>query len=95
MKFESNYNLVVIDWGKVALNVQYWLPATNIQVIGAMVGKFIKELVENNLNSVQDFHLAGHSLGSHVMGYAGKWVKKNMNGQIIPKITGKFTVYYH
>ena len=86
---QDEYNILFLDWGPISETVKYWLPATNIQVIGAIVGNFVKDCLEENLNTLDNFHLVGHSLGAHLMGYAGKWFKKNTKGQKLPKITGE------
>lgn len=50
------------------------------------LGKFILHLANNSVNLV-DIHLVGHSLGSHMVGFAGKYVKE-MTKERIGRITG-------
>ena len=85
---DEDYNLVYVDWGEAAINVKYWIPATNAQVVGRQVGHFISEALKHELNSIGDFYLVGHSLGAHVAAYAAKFVKERTE-QKIRRITGK------
>jgi len=38
------------------------------------------------MNTIGDFHLAGHSLGAHICGYAAKWLKTRTDGKL-PRIS--------
>jgi len=38
------------------------------------------------MNTIGDFHLAGHSLGAHICGYAAKWLKTRTAGKL-PRIS--------
>ena len=38
------------------------------------------------MNTIGDFHLAGHSLGAHICGYAAKWLKTRTTGKL-PRIS--------
>ena len=40
-----------------------------------MTGIFIQNLINEFNVSPSSFHLIGHSLGAHVVGYAGKWLE--------------------
>ena len=76
--------------------MKYWIPATKTQVVGAQVGFFIKKLIEMNFNTIDNFHLAGHSLGAHLVAYAAKFIKREMKLKI-PRISGelpKFKLNY-
>lgn len=39
-----------------------------------MLGLFIRNVADNTNSSLDYFHLIGHSLGAHVVGYAGKFL---------------------
>ncbi len=56
--------------------------------MGIEVGKLIQAIALKHINmSGESFHLIGHSLGAHVSGYAGRWVKSKAN-MTLGRITG-------
>ena len=87
-KMTETINLIFVDWSKGAEKVRYWQPATNTEIVGAQVGRFIMSAISEGLNTIDDFYLAGHSLGAHVAAYAGKFVQQANPSLIIPRITG-------
>ncbi|CAG5077107.1 Oidioi.mRNA.OKI2018_I69.PAR.g8630.t1.cds [Oikopleura dioica] len=42
LKQSGDVNIVLLDWSAKANDLKYWLPATNTQVVGALLGEFIK-----------------------------------------------------
>jgi hypothetical protein len=66
-----NSNVIALDWSKPAGNLDYFEAAANTKIVGALVAYFINRL--HNVTNVgfKSFHLSGHSLGAHVMGFAG------------------------
>lgn len=67
----EDLNVITVDWRKGA-DFPYAQAASNCQIAGAEIAKLIKILVSKNGANIDDFHLIGHSLGSHVAGYAGE-----------------------
>ncbi|KAA0199410.1 hypothetical protein HAZT_HAZT011520 [Hyalella azteca] len=71
--------VVVVDW-RVGAQSPYAQAVANARLVGAMTGHLImrmqaiidlrQEVLSLNGSS---FHLVGHSLGSHLMGYAGSY----------------------
>ena len=59
----------------------------NARVVGAQVKVLVSNLINLNIIDVSNFHLVGHSLGAHVMGYAGKDFNLE-NDFKLPRITG-------
>ena len=62
----------------------FHLAATNTRVVGATIAFFITTLVKTFGISNDKFYLVGHSLGAHVVGYAGK----RLNNPQVARITG-------
>ena len=87
---DLNYdvNLIMVDWGAGAKSIRYWIPANNGRVVGSQIEILVSKLIGIEFNSVGDFHLAGHSLGAHIVGYAGKRYREKHNGEQLVRITG-------
>ncbi|XP_026319732.1 pancreatic lipase-related protein 2-like isoform X2 [Hyposmocoma kahamanoa] len=77
----------VVDWGTAA-NVNYILASYNVAMVGRLLTQFLNFLIEMGV-SMDDVHLIGHSLGAHVVGIAGAYVKKGP----IDTITGLDPAY--
>merc|ERR1719320_437748 len=80
-------NLIFVDWEAGAAKLRYWQSAVNARVVGAQVKVLVSNLINLNIIDVSNFHLVGHSLGAHVMGYAGKDFNLE-NDFKLPRITG-------
>ncbi|KAM5132704.1 pancreatic lipase-related protein 2-like [Mantella aurantiaca] len=67
----SDVNCFCVDWngGSVALYTQ---ASNNVRVVGAEIAYFLHFLETSFDYDMSDVHLIGHSLGSHVVGEAGK-----------------------
>ncbi|KAF9822559.1 hypothetical protein SFRURICE_010674, partial [Spodoptera frugiperda] len=62
----------------------------NVLVVGEFVGKSVYKLVKRGL-PVQNLHLVGHSLGSHICGYIGRYLKAR--GFNVPRLTALDPAY--
>ncbi|XP_050362361.1 pancreatic lipase-related protein 2-like isoform X1 [Nymphalis io] len=70
----SDLNIIVVDWGKPA-NVNYIWASYNVAMVGRLLTEFLNFLICEGV-SMDDVHLIGHSLGAHVVGIAGAYVKQ-------------------
>ncbi|XP_047527462.1 pancreatic triacylglycerol lipase-like isoform X1 [Vanessa atalanta] len=70
----SDLNIIVVDWGKPA-NVNYIWASYNVAMVGRLLTEFLNFLIGEGV-SMDDVHLIGHSLGAHVVGIAGAYVKQ-------------------
>lgn len=66
---------LAINWRDQADNIYYLRPARYTVQVGRAVAKLIDLLVEEKNADPKRIHLIGHSLGSHIMGYAGSYTK--------------------
>lgn len=82
MNTTSDINLITVDWSR-GNGFPYTQATANTQVVGAVIAQFVKTLAKERGANPADFHIIGHSLGSHIAGYAGK----KLNG-LLGKITG-------
>jgi hypothetical protein len=78
----ENVNVIVTDWS-MGNGFPYTQATANTQVVGAEIAKLIKALSTASGKSLERYHLIGHSLGSHIAGYAGS----RLNGKL-GRITG-------
>ncbi|XP_022340243.1 inactive pancreatic lipase-related protein 1-like [Crassostrea virginica] len=68
---KDDLNVIAVDWSKGADNINYIQAAANTRVVGATIAILIKELHRVAHLPFNMVHLVGHSLGSHISGYAG------------------------
>ncbi|XP_060601206.1 pancreatic triacylglycerol lipase-like [Ruditapes philippinarum] len=73
---KGDMNVFAVNWAKGADNINYAQAAANTRVVGALIAQFITSLHTNTHASYETFHLIGHSLGSHISGYAGERIHK-------------------
>jgi len=69
----GDYNVFRVDWGGGSLPM-YSQAAANTRVVGLEIGYLVNWLASSYGVDVADVHLLGHSLGSHVSGYAGEQI---------------------
>lgn len=70
----GDYNVIGVDWSK-GNGPSYTQATANTQIVGAEIARFVNTMVEKYGVSADDFHVIGHSLGSHIAGYAGERIK--------------------
>lgn len=76
------YNVIVVDWHKGGQLVNYLQAAGNTRVVGKMIAYFILQLQKATGVKTDSFHLIGHSLGSHIMGFAGEGTQTLKIGKV-------------
>ncbi|XP_030890866.1 endothelial lipase [Leptonychotes weddellii] len=80
---EKEANVVVVDWLPLAHQL-YTDAVNNTRVVGHSVARMLDWLQEKDDFSLGNVHLIGYSLGAHVAGYAGNFVKGTVG-----RITGR------
>ncbi|XP_033738724.1 inactive pancreatic lipase-related protein 1-like isoform X2 [Pecten maximus] len=70
----EHVNVIVVDWSLGADNINYIQAAANTRVVGATIAKLLEMLHHATRLPYSKVHLIGHSLGSHIAGYAGRRV---------------------
>ncbi|XP_066985442.1 pancreatic triacylglycerol lipase-like [Macrobrachium rosenbergii] len=66
----GDFNVIRVNWGDGSLPL-YGQAAANTRVVGLEIAHLVNFLVENYGVDPASVHLLGHSLGSHISGYAG------------------------
>lgn len=72
----GDYNVISVDWQNGCTFPNYVQAVANTQIVGADIAFLIKSLMTRYNIESDKFHIIGHSLGSHVAGFAGKRVPK-------------------
>lgn len=80
----SDMNVIGVNWQHIADNKNYLKAAFQTREVGEFTAQLIDYLVVNKGADLNTFHLIGHSLGAHTVGYAGSFVKSGR----IPRISG-------
>lgn len=73
----SEHNIIFVDWSK-ANGLVYTVVAANTKPVGNFIGQF---LLDSGID-LGRIHIVGHSLGSHVAGFVGKYVFEKTNEKI-------------
>ncbi|KAJ8721682.1 hypothetical protein PYW07_002457 [Mythimna separata] len=89
---QKKRNVLLLDWEKEAdpgllgISLGYALSAVpSAKKIGKELGQALMDLTKAGVQ-MEDVHLVGHSLGAHLLGFAGKRARKN--GYVVARITG-------
>ncbi|XP_065366768.1 inactive pancreatic lipase-related protein 1-like [Calliphora vicina] len=81
----GDYNVLLIDWSKLAAAPWYLSAVGNLPTIGKYVARFIRFLMQQSYE-VEKIHLIGFSLGAEIAGNIGRQLQKwNIT---LPRITG-------
>nr|XP_045588461.1 pancreatic triacylglycerol lipase-like [Procambarus clarkii] len=70
----GDYNVIRTDWGDGSLPM-YYQASANTRVVGLEIGYLVNFFISEYGVDPANVHLLGHSLGSHVSGYAGEKIE--------------------
>ena len=87
----ENVNVIAVDWGGGSASM-YSQSAANTRLVALEISYLIRHLMEEHGSKVEEFYIIGHSLGSHIAGYAGEDVERR-TGRKIGRITGMVSVF--
>ncbi|GAB0095669.1 inactive pancreatic lipase-related protein 1 [Sergentomyia squamirostris] len=79
---KKNVNIITVDYRDIAANNFYFAPAFQIRQVGKYIAELIDYLVTFRNANTSDFHIIGHSLGSHLAGYIGAFTTTGKVGRI-------------
>ncbi|XP_003741661.1 pancreatic triacylglycerol lipase [Galendromus occidentalis] len=69
----GDFNVILVDWTG-GNGLPYTKASVNTRVVGAEIGLLVSKLMDTFGISPSSVHAYGHSLGGHIVGYAGKWL---------------------
>jgi len=78
----GDFNIITVDWGVGAGNINYITSRNNVPLGGAHVATYVDWLHLNNLIRFNDLELIGISLGGQLIGHVGKFVQRGRIGYI-------------
>ncbi|XP_042235179.1 pancreatic triacylglycerol lipase-like isoform X2 [Homarus americanus] len=70
----GDYNVIRVNWGDGSLPM-YFQATANTRVVGLEIAYLVNFFISEYGVDPANVHLLGHSLGSHVSGYAGEKIK--------------------
>lgn len=71
----GDYNIILVDWSG-GNGLPYTQATSNTRVVGAEIAFLVNYLKDNYKLQPEKVHILGHSLGSHVAGYAGERIER-------------------
>ena len=80
--FQDDFNVIVVDWQHGA-GLPYEQATANTRVVGAQIAQLFDKLSQLTGVTSGSVHIIGHSLGSHIAGYAGERIPN------LARITGQ------
>lgn len=83
----GDHNILVVEWSNYS-DGNYVLNAIpNSYKVGEIIGKTLLSMKSSGFR-LENFHLVGHSLGGHLVGFIGRSVQNNSNQTVrITRIT--------
>ncbi|CAG7723477.1 unnamed protein product [Allacma fusca] len=71
LDLDEDINIILIDWKKLATSPWYTIAAPATKLVGVTAANLLKFLMQEGLVTIDNIHIIGHSLGSHVAGNIG------------------------
>ncbi|RWS26541.1 pancreatic lipase-related protein 2-like isoform X2, partial [Leptotrombidium deliense] len=87
-KSPDKYTVIIVDWANGAHITNYQRAKANTRVVGAVIAALMFKMKALHNTDYESTHLIGHSLGAHICGYAGQYLKKITGGEKFGWITG-------
>ncbi|XP_785102.2 pancreatic lipase-related protein 2 [Strongylocentrotus purpuratus] len=82
----TDVNVIIVDW-RLGADGSYFQSRANTRVIGKETAAFLHALKTTAQTDFNKIHIVGHSLGSHVAGYAGEALIQDYQ-EMVARITG-------
>lgn len=76
---KGDYNLIAIDWHRLAVAPCYPIAVYNVQHVGECLAQLIRRL---EYHGAKDIHVVGFSLGAHVPAFAANYLRPYRLGRI-------------
>ncbi|XP_035709334.1 pancreatic triacylglycerol lipase isoform X2 [Folsomia candida] len=83
---DAKANVFVVDWAEAA-KPPYTQAVANLELLAVYSARIMRDLQELYSLDYKNVHLIGHSLGAHLAGFIGTWVKDHLN-ETVGRISG-------
>ena len=91
-KSRNDHNLVILDWEKIASGNYFLDGLPNTVRYSKILADSFLDLMAHGFN-LSSLHIVGHSIGSHLAGFAGKHIQRKTNGRVkLKRITGDLSI---
>lgn len=74
----GGYNILVVEWSRYSGGRYIANAIVNSYRVGEIIGKVLLRMMNEGFN-LDKFHLVGHSLGGHLVGFIGRSFINNSN----------------
>ncbi|XP_077283180.1 lipase member H-like [Arctopsyche grandis] len=81
----GRHNILLLDSSSL-VTLEYFRSSRAVRYAGIRLGKVLSQFYNSKFN-MDTLDLVGHSLGAHLLGFAGKTYLKS-TGKLLPRITG-------
>ncbi|XP_011163015.1 phospholipase A1-like [Solenopsis invicta] len=84
---QKGHTALIVDWSQAAcsLLIQYPTAVENTRKIGPLIANYTIDMINTCKTPLENMKFVGHSLGSHVCGFAAKQIKRLTN-ETVPTI---------
>lgn len=80
---QGNCNIISVDWERDASSLIYIPAVRNVPTVGRDVAEFVEFLNKKFQVPFDSIVIIGHSLGAHIAGYCGKWLRQGQLSYIV------------
>ncbi|ESP03600.1 hypothetical protein LOTGIDRAFT_137201, partial [Lottia gigantea] len=70
----DDVNVICVNWHEGAKTNSYKQATANTRLVGKMIAVMLTTIHDTMGTSYYDMHIIGHSLGSHIAGYVGRFL---------------------
>nr|XP_033322650.1 phospholipase A1-like [Megalopta genalis] len=74
---KGGVNVIVVDWGEIALNINYLYVSSQVPYIGKAIAESMEKLAD--VIDLNTLHVIGHSLGAHIASHISKFMNVTLN----------------
>lgn len=70
--------MICVDWKEYAADLSYATAKLRAKHIGKDLANVLNKITYNMTRGTENLHLVGHSMGAHIVGFAGKILRNRI-----------------